>query len=317
MAKRQPIQELVLDSETPSELRQKLIIVNELRQFANTNLSLPVVKQYSSYVDLKRPYVVWNVFASPALSLEPQTWCYPIAGCAIYRGYYSEQNARREADKLASSGLDVFVGGVKAYSTLGWFSDPILNTFVEKNEYELAELIFHELAHQVLYVKDDSTFNESFATTIARVGLKRLLAAKNDPEAYAKFAEKYRQQEFFSSLVLKYRNQLAELYREDTEDTQKHRVKSQLLEQLRDEYQNSRLQNYLSSNYDDWFSGEINNAKLNTVVAYFDLVPHFESRLEELDQDLEAFYQYCLELKRLSKPLRHKKLMSKILQTSM
>jgi predicted aminopeptidase len=176
MHARQPIPEVIADEESPDELRKRLATVQEARDFAVEELLLADNKSYRSYADLGRDYVVWNVFAAPEFSLEPKTWCYPVAGCVAYRGYFAEEAARKKAQTLSDDGFDVAVGGVSAYSTLGRFSDPVLNTMMRWPDTQLIATIFHELAHQKLYVKGDTEFNESFATAVADIGIKRWLA---------------------------------------------------------------------------------------------------------------------------------------------
>jgi hypothetical protein len=177
LARRQPIDSLLEAESTPADLRARLALVRQLLDFAAQELALPVHDQYRSYVELDRPFVVWNVFATPEFSMQPKTWCFPVAGCVAYRGWFSEARARADARRLREAGFDVFVGGVAAYSTLGWFSDPVLSTVLYREDHRLAMLLFHELAHQVAYTRDDSVFNESFATAVEQLGLAAWLAA--------------------------------------------------------------------------------------------------------------------------------------------
>ena len=166
MSRRQPVDEVIADEAVPEEIRVKLALVQEARDFAVTELLLPDNDSYRSYADLERDYVVWNVFAAPEFSLEPVTWCFPVAGCVAYRGYFDEEDARAKAEQMREDGFDVATGGIPAYSTLGRFDDPVLNTMMRWRDTDLVATIFHELAHQVLYVKDDTAFNESFATAV-------------------------------------------------------------------------------------------------------------------------------------------------------
>ena len=170
---REPIEELVKAAQLDASTKEKLHLVMRLREFASTELAMDVGDSYSSYVDLQRPYVVWNVTAAPEFAIEPKTWCFPIAGCVSYRGYFAKRDAEDKAAALRSLGYDVYLRGVGAYSTLGWFDDPVLNTFVSRSEQNLAALLFHELSHRQLYVKDDTQFNESFATAVAIESLSR------------------------------------------------------------------------------------------------------------------------------------------------
>lgn len=290
-SQRQSIERLLNSPETPDRLRQQLIKVNSLTAFAREQLDLPPQGAYSSYADLQRRYVVWNVFAAPELSLQSKAWCYPFAGCANYRGYYSEEIARQYARQLKEQGLDVYVAGITAYSTLGWFNDPVLNTFIYRSDAQLANLIFHELAHQKLYSKGDTHFNESFATVVAREGVKRWLQYRHDPGAYQGFLEEEAKQQQFVELVLEHRNRLANIYESCLNSKQKRQQKQQIIEQLRNAHQHLKTQWGGQSLYDAWFTDELNNAQLNTVATYFDLVPQLEALLAANGFSLPAFYQ--------------------------
>src|SRR5258706_7217492 len=196
----QPIPSVVESTPDPV-LKRKLEDTIEIRDFASRKLALPDNGSYRRYTALDRPYVLWNVFATPPLSLDPQQWCFPVAGCVNYRGYFAEADARAEAARLSATGDDVHIGGVPAFSTLGYFSDPMLSTFIRYSDPEIARLIFHELAHQVAYAKDDTVFNESFAVAVEEEGLRRWLAAQHDPELDRQFATSERYREAFRALV--------------------------------------------------------------------------------------------------------------------
>ena len=213
--KRQPIDRLLTETEIPEKLKVKLRQVLRIQKFAENELHLPANKNYLSFVELERSYVTWNVFAAPEFSFTPKTWCFPIVGCTAYRGYFSEKNAHIYAEKLKMTGLDIFIGGVTAYSTLGWFDDPILSTVIYRSEAGLAALIFHELAHQILYVSDDTTFNESFATAVEQEGLRLWMMATNNDQAYRDYLQSHERRLEFNTLVLKYRDQLDLLYQND------------------------------------------------------------------------------------------------------
>ena len=207
-----PIQEVVADPGTPEPLRQRLLRAQEIRAFASSELGLPDNSSYREYADLHRPYVVWNVFATRELSLELKQWCYPVVGCAGYRGYFDREAAERAAEALRADGYEVNVAGVPAYSTLGWLPDPLLNTFIGGSEGQVASMVFHELAHQVVFVGGDTTFNESFATAVEREGVRRWLAVSNDPVLRRSYGEFSRRRQEFVDLLLKYRDQLEDLY---------------------------------------------------------------------------------------------------------
>jgi predicted aminopeptidase len=166
LSRARPVPEWLADPSTPPELKQRLETARRIREFASTHLKLPENNSYAAYAELNRSYVVWNVFAAPEFSVEPKNECFPFIGCVSYRGFYSEGDARRHAAKLREAGYDVYVGGVPAYSTLGWSDDPLLSTFIGYSDAQLARLVFHELAHQLVYVRDDTTFNESFAVAV-------------------------------------------------------------------------------------------------------------------------------------------------------
>ena len=302
--KRRPINSYLDDPQTPPELKQKLSLILELREFAKSKLHLPADDHYLSFVELEQPYVLWNVYAAPEFSFEPKTWCYPIAGCTAYRGYFSEENARLYADKLKQEDLDVYVGGVAAYSTLGWFDDPVYSTFIYQSDARLAALIFHELAHQVVYVKDDSTFNESFATAVEQEGLRRWLAARSNPDAFSDYKTNCRRHRQFIQMIMKYRSKLETLYSKDLPAPQKRHAKTLVFERLKDEYELLKMQWGGYSDYDSWFDHQLNNAQLITVSVYYDLVPAFSKLLQTCGNDLQLFYSQCQDLAQKSKTER-------------
>ena len=189
MAKRTEVTKLIADEQTDENLKKELQTVLDIRAFASTELALPDNHSYRSYVDVGESYVLWNVVATGEFSLTPKNWCYPFAGCVAYRGYYAETDASAFADSLKDQGLDVFVGGVRAYSTLGWFDDPVLNTMLDRPFTYLAGVIFHELAHQQVYIKDDTTFNESFAVAVEREGVRRWFHRHDDSEGFKRYRD--------------------------------------------------------------------------------------------------------------------------------
>jgi predicted aminopeptidase len=230
--RRQPIDELVTDNSIPLELRERLVLVNDARQFAVDALSLPDNDSYRSYADLERDFVVWNVVAAPEFSLEPKQWCYPVAGCVAYRGYFAEESARKLASKLESQGFDVMVGGVSAYSTLGRFADPVLNTMMRWNDDDLVETLFHELAHQLVYVKDDSQFNESFATTVAQTGLERWREHDGEGGLSESWQRRRRESAEFVALAISAREELETLYASGLDESTMREQKQEILHDL-------------------------------------------------------------------------------------
>jgi predicted aminopeptidase len=294
--KRQPIRRLLAQPDTPEKLKQKLKLVLDIRMFAKDTLFLPVKDQYLSFVDLERPFAVYNVFATPEFSFSPKTWCYPIIGCAAYRGYFSKKDAFDYVAQLRAKGYDVYIGGVVAYSTLGWFNDPVLSTFINLGDIKLAALIFHELSHHLLYVSDDTTFNESFATAVEQESLRRWLMAKDNLKAYGEYMKDYQRHQQFIKLVLKYRKKLELLYGRDLPVLEKRHDKAVEFEDLKADYRLLKKQWGGYSGYDGWFNQKMNNAQLLTVATYNDLVPAFLNLLKSCNGDLKTFYKKCRDL---------------------
>jgi predicted aminopeptidase len=300
----QPIETLLADQTTPPGLKRRLEDVLRVREFASRELALPDNGSFRKYADLKRPYVLWNVFAAPEFSVKPKEWCFIFVGCVSYRGYFSESEAQSIAEDRRSQGYDVFVAGVPAYSTLGWFDDPVLNTFIYDPETEVAGLIFHELAHQVLYVKDDTTFNESFAVTVQWEGVSRWLAQYGTSEQRAAFDAAQRRKEDFALLVMKYGSRLDELYRSDISDSQKRESKRQIFSELQQDYTQLKASWGGFSGYDHWLPPQANNASLASVAAYTQLVPVFQRLLAAQDGNLARFFREVEEIAKLPKSER-------------
>src|SRR3954468_6776618 len=231
-----PIKQVIEDASTPAQVRERLALVLRVREFASAELGLPDNGSYRTYADLERPFVLWNVFATSEFSVTPKDWCFPFAGCVGYRGYFSLAGAQKFSADLQREGLDVFVAGVPAYSTLGWFDDPVLNTIVRYPEAELARLIFHELAHQVVYVPGDTMFNESFAAAVEQEGVERWLSKSGDQAQQAAFDLQQQRRADFIGLVLKYRDELEELYESSTPDTEKRQKKADIFAAMKAEY---------------------------------------------------------------------------------
>jgi predicted aminopeptidase len=292
----EPISDLVDNPETPAALRKKLIFIQSVRDFAAKELHLPVNDHYLSYVALDRPYVVWNVIAAPQFSMIPKTWCFPIVGCVSYRGYFAEEDALRFGDSLKQEGLDVFIGGAIAYSTLGWFDDPVLSTFISLSEPDTAALIFHELAHGILYVKDDTAFNESFATAVEQEGVMRWQASVNDPKGYEKWLRRHRLRRKFTDLISKYRTRLEALYERDMPSAAKQNQKAAVFTQMRAAFRDLKSDDSGMAAYDAWFNRPLNNAQLISVSTYHNWVPAFGRMLSDSGGNLEKFYQKCGQL---------------------
>ena len=302
---------LLADTNTAPELRARLELVRQLCAFATENLGLPGQGAYERYADLERPYVVWNVYAAPRYSLEPKTWWYPFVGSLDYRGYFSERAARRYADKLTAKGFDVYVEGVEAYSTLGWFKDPLLNTFLHHDEPILAEVLFHELAHQRLFVHGDTDFNEAFATAVAQAGVRSWLKTRGEEALLARYDAALKRNDAFVRIVEKARHKLETLYRlepGDRSDESLETGKQEVLEELRKDFAKLRLSSEDYAGYEPWFADRLNNAMLNSVATYYELVPAFDSLLAAKGGDLEPFYEAVKKLSKLPEAERHEQL---------
>ncbi len=310
---RESIAERLSQPSIPNAERRKLQLVLDARAFAERTLLLEAGDSYLSYVELERSFVLWNVFAAPEFSTSPVNWCYPIAGCVSYRGYFAESAAQRAAERLAEDGFDVYSGGVDAYSTLGWFADPLTSSVLRRSEQGLVGLLFHELAHRRVYVPGDTTFNESFATFVEQEGLRRWLQVNSQSAAQEEVSQQLAladsTQAQFVVLVTGYRDRLTALYAESLEPMQMRARKDAIRQELRDEYAVLREQ-WGYAGYDRWFAGPLNNAQLSTVASYNELVPAFAALLKEVGGDLERFYARVMALAELPEEQRQEVLES-------
>lgn len=300
LGQRQKIDVLLQSDSTSPELKARLRSVQDILAFARDELELPADGQYTTYVELDRPFVVWNVFATPEFSLQPLTWCYPIAGCVTYRGWFSETNAVKHARKLEAEGYDVYLGGVAAYSTLGWFSDPVLSTLVQRPEHRLAMLLFHELAHQKFYLPGDTEFNESFATAVEQFGLEQWLVSRAGSEQaallLAGLAQEQARRAEFLALVQSAATDLDILYQSGADSTALRKGKADRMAALRMEYQSLKATWGGDAAYDAWFAQEINNAQLATVATYNSYVPAFKALFDHCAAQWPCFYAQLQEL---------------------
>jgi predicted aminopeptidase len=287
---RQPISRLIAAPDTDTALKRRLELVREARDFATRELLLPDNRSYRTYSALGRPYVVWNVVAAPEFAIEPLRWCFPIAGCVAYRGYFREANARRFAAALAARGNDTLVAGVSAYSTLGRFADPVLDTMLRYGDLELVGTIFHELAHQLVYVKNDTEFNESFAMSVERAGVARWLAAHDRSDELAAYQKRQQQQAEIVTLLSAGRAQLATLYAQPLAVGAMRERKQQLLAATSAAVRAYSHSQGLRSGYDDWVDAGLNNAHLASVATYYDCVPGFERLLAQHGGEFGAYY---------------------------
>ena len=294
MRKRQPIDEVIEDSETSPELAARLRLLDEARDFSVEILGLPDNKSYRTYADLERDYVVWNVFAAPEFSLTPKQWCFPVAGCVSYRGYFSKDDALRESKRLSNDGFDVAVGGVAAYSTLGNFNDPILSTMMRWDDIDLVAVLFHELAHQVIYVKDDSAFNESFATAVEEIGVKLWLESRGEEEKMAEYIAGRELQQSLLGLVAAARSVLAEIYASDTDVPNKRAQKRERLKMLAEDVALEMQRSGRDGS--GWLSGELNNARLISMTLYEGRLPSFRALYSKCEKNLQCFYAEAKKL---------------------
>ncbi len=294
MNKREPIDEVIAAEDTPAELARRLELVKAARQFSIDELKLPDNDSYRSYADLERDYIVWNVIAAPEFSLEPKEWCFPVVGCISYRGYFAEDAARRKAEKLAAEGYDVAVGGVAAYSTLGRFSDPVLNTMMRWQDVDLVAVLFHELAHQELYVKDDTEFNESFATAVEEIGIERWLAARGNDSDLDYYRDGRRVGERMIELVEAARDDLQDIYAADIDATTMRSQKADRLDVLTRDL-HTELQRS-GRKTPDWLRDGINNARVVSMSLYTRRVPEFRALLADCSGDIECFYDKARQL---------------------
>jgi predicted aminopeptidase len=290
LAQRKSIAKVIADPTTPSTLKSRLQYAQAAREFASHELGLPDNKSYRSYVDLKRDYVLWNVFAALEFSVDPKRWCFPVAGCVVYRGYFKEPVAQHYADKLRREGFDVVVSGVPAYSTLGHFNDPVISTMLHWSDAQVAATLFHELAHQLMYVKGDSAFNEAFATVVADAGIKRWLQQQNHQNEWLAWQAQEQRSNEFSELLLQTREQLRALYalNEITELKREH--KAQLLGDLKSHYAQLKQQWNGYNGYDQWMDRPLTNADFIAIATYQQCIPRFETLLHKVDDDLSRFY---------------------------
>ena len=312
MSAARPVDAWLADPATPQELRGRLQSAQRIRDFASQRLALPQNGSYSSYADLGRPYVVWNVYAAPRFAVEAKQECFPFTGCVSYRGFFSEEEARKQAARLRSEGYDVYLGGVPAYSTLGWFDDPLLSTFIQYPDVQLARLVFHELAHQRVYAKNDTTFNESFATAVERLGGERWLRTQADEKARQDYAAYDGRRRLFRELSRSTRERLKELYETPgMAPDAKEEAKRKAMEQFRVEYAQMKERAggdaTVWRGYDRWVR-EANNAFFGAQAAYDELVPGFEALFEREGEDWPRFYAAVKRLAEMPKAERRQAL---------
>jgi len=293
-----PLEQVLADPALPTETRVRLKTMQEARDFASRELGLPDNDSYRNYADLGREYAVWNVVATPPYSLTPKQWCFIFVGCISYRGYYQRQQAETYADALRAQGLDVQVAGVRAYSTLGWSDDPLLNTMLYRSEARRVGIIFHELAHQQLFIKDDSTFNESFATFVEQEGVRRWFLLRDQAQSghYQGYLDELDRDARFKQLLLQTREKLQRLYQQKTDEGYRRKEKARIFAELKRSFADLKKRDPAFSAYDRWMAQDLNNAHLALVATYHEYVPAFAQLLKAKQGDLRAFYRAAEDL---------------------
>lgn len=305
LQKTRDIDDLLQDSNTPAELTERLKLVRRIRKFAMDQLQLPESDSYTLYADLGRNYALKNLFATEEFSVSAHRWCYPIVGCAGYRGFFDEQRLEDYVNELKQKNFDVYVANVAAYSTLGWFDDPLLNTFIYWPEFRLAGLIFHELSHQRLYMDGDTQFNESFAVAVQQAGVERWLQATGQPLKLKKYRQYLVNRKRVIQLIEQAREALKALYQKDLSGLQKRKQKQQLYSQLKQNYQTLSASFDVNDGFKYWFAGELNNARLVSVSTYAARVPAFRNLLQSHGGDFESFYRHVERLADMSQDTRN------------
>jgi predicted aminopeptidase len=296
LAARRSIDRVVADPRTPADLAERLERVRAARAFAVRELGLPDNKSYKQFAQLNRRYVVWSVVAAPEFAVAPKEWCFPFVGCVAYRGYFAEAAARKFAATLERQGYDVIVNGIAAYSTLGKFADPILDTMMIYGDDELAAMVFHELSHQILYVANDTAFNEAFAVTVEQEGLARWLAAQGRPTDVERFRARREFQADVAQIVARYRTELEAWYATDAAPAEKRARKQELFAALVGDIDKLEQATGIRSGLKAELAQGANNARLASLATYYDCVPGFERLLVAEQNDLARFYRAAREL---------------------
>ncbi len=291
-----PVDSILNNTNTSDKLAHKLKLIVEAKKFAEANLDLPQTDSYTQYADLGRDYVMWSVTATPKLSLSPYQSCFIIVGCMSYRTFFAKENAIQFAQDLQQQGYDTYIGEVAAFSSLGWFDDPVLNTMLSWSDTRLAGLIFHELTHQKIYVNDDTAFNESIAVTVELEGIKKWLKSKDEDKKLHMFLKQQQRRKQFLDLVLTTREKLKKTYQSNLTDSEKSAIKQQTFNQLLEDYEKLKQSWDGYSGYDRWFNNDLNNAKLALLSTYTKYVPTLTKLLHEKNGDFEAFFEAISKL---------------------
>jgi predicted aminopeptidase len=315
MSARQSIQKLLVADDTDPELRAKLQTLVDARQYAVSALGLPDNDSYNTYVETGKRAITWNVVATEEFSLIPNTWCFPVAGCVNYRGYFDRLDAEEFASSLAEKSHDITIGGASAYSTLGWFDDPVFDTMLRGDDLRYVGTLFHELAHQVLYVKDDSNFNEAFASFVEQIGVRRWLEDQQQAGRIEGYDASLGRAGEFVELLKQTRETLLELYKQPLSDTEKRERKQLVFDEMREKYEALKASWGDYKGYDGWFGRELNNARLIAVATYRRYVPAFHVIYNEVDGNLQRFYTLAEQISALPAEKRQAT-MAKYLETA-
>lgn len=305
-----PISKILSDPDTPDELAEQLQELTRIRDFASTELGLPNNGSYRSYSDLQRPFATWNVVATKEFDLQPLRWCFPVAGCLPYRGFFDRQRAESFATKLKKQGYDTYLYGVSAYSTLGWFNDPLLSTFLNRPATDRAGIIFHELAHQQLFLQNDPSFSEGFAMAVEQLGVEHWLARNGSAADSAVYRHQLRLEEDFIQLLSNLRQQLADLYAQPLCSNCKRQEKARLLASFIADYDQWKTTRGNNSGYDEWVTDQLNNAKLASINTYSQKVASFRILFSRQGSDFKRFYQAVREISELPEDERIDRLKS-------
>jgi predicted aminopeptidase len=297
LRKRTPIEAVLEDPSQPPDVKQALRRVVDMRAFAIDQLGLPDSRSYQSYVDLERPYVVWNVVATGEFAVDPMQWCFPMVGCVSYRGYFSRDAAEQFAATLSERGMDTYVAGATAYSTLGYFADPVLNTMIAGGEQYIAGILFHELAHQKFYLRGDSDLNEAFATAVQQHGTAEWLAMHGSSQAVAAYRSRLQRQADFTAIVAAQRSRLQAIYAADSADETKRDAKRAAFTRMREDYEDLKQSWGGVTEYDNWFAQPLNNAQLASVATYRRWLPGLSWYIDQ--NGLAALYEQMAEIENM------------------
>jgi len=304
ISKREPIATIVNDPQQDEKLVDQLRLAQELRDFASQRLNLPENESYRSFVQLDEPYVTWNIFAAPQFSTTLNQWCFLVVGCVPYRGYFDKQEAESYAEQIAQQGQDVYLAGAPAYSTLGWFDDPLLSSMIDRGELVTASYIFHELAHQQFYLKGDGAFNEAFATAVEEIGVLLWLNSQDRFEEIKRYEKFIQQKSIFFDFVKSSRDEFDALYLQEFDAEKMQAEKEILIAEMRRKFSNLSEQNEHIARYSRWMSGPLNNAQLGALSLYREWVPAFRNLYELCEHNFVRFYRNVEEIASKSKEQR-------------